>query len=400
MMELKKEIQQLAQQYFDDTVAIRRHMHQYPELSFEEFETSDFIQKQLDKIGVSYRTGIVKTGIIARLDGKLPGGRTIALRADMDALPIVENSDKSYCSLNRGVMHACGHDAHSASLLGVIRILKKLEHKLRGTFLFIFQPGEEQFPGGGKLLLESRALNDPKPELILAQHVLPEMEAGHVGFRPGMYMASGDEIFFTVKGKGGHGALPHKLTDTVLTTAHIITALQQVVSRNAPADVPSVLSFGRVIAEGATNIIPDEVNVSGTFRTMDETWRAEAKERIRKIGQAIAEGMGATCEFHINHGYPMLMNNHEVTKMAREFAVEYLGKEKVEDMGLRMTCEDFAYYSQQFPVAFFRFGVKKPGTTETASLHSPTFDIDEKALETSVGHMAYLAVRFSQQEKE
>lgn len=258
MMELKKEIQQLAQQYFNDTVAIRRHLHQYPELSFEEFETSDFIQKQLDEIGVSYRTGIVKTGIIARLDGKLPGGRTIALRADIDALPIVENSNESYCSLNRGVMHACGHDAHSASLLGVIRILKKLEHKLRGTLLFIFQPGEEQFPGGGKLLLESGALNDPKPELILAQHVLPEMEAGHVGFRPGMYMASGDEIFFTVRGKGGHGALPHKLTDTVLTTAHIITALQQVVSRNAPADIPSVLSFGRVIAEGATNIIPED----------------------------------------------------------------------------------------------------------------------------------------------
>lgn len=394
-MNIKQTIKERAEAYFEEVRAIRRHLHQHPEISFKEFETSKFIKKQLDDMGVSYREGIVETGIIAHLEGKKGTGKTIGIRADMDALPIIEENKTSYCSVNKGAMHACGHDAHSAALLGTIKILKSLEEHLYGSFLFIFQPGEEEFPGGGKLLLDSGALDNPRPDLIIAQHVLPEMEAGKVGFKPGMYMASGDEVYFTVKGKGGHGALPHKLTDTVLTTAHIITSLQSVISRNAPSDIPSVLSFGRVTAEGSTNIIPNEVHVAGTFRTLNESWRAEAKKRMQKLGCSIAEGMGATCTFKINHGYPVLFNDEETTEKAKAISTDYLGAENVETMGLRMTCEDFAYYSQQFPVSFFRFGVKKPGSEHTPSLHTPTFDIDESALETAMGNMAYLAVQLA-----
>ncbi|MDC1106717.1 M20 family metallopeptidase [Prolixibacteraceae bacterium] len=398
MQNLIHQINELSSSFYEEVVTFRRHFHQHPELSFEEFETSQFIQDKLTEFQIPFTAGYVKTGIVGHIKGKKEGyGPTIALRADMDALPIKEDSDASYCSMNDGVMHACGHDVHSAALLGAAKMIKKLEDEFAGTIVLIFQPGEEEHPGGAKLMLESGALDAFKPDIILGQHVLPEMEVGHVGFRPGMYMASGDEIHFTVKGKGGHGALPHKLTDTVLTTAHILTSMQQIVSRNAPATIPTVLSFGKVIADGATNIIPNEVVVAGTFRTMNENWRAEAKRRMEEIAHGTATAMGATVELDIKHGYPVLHNDEKTTSKAMGFAKELLGAQCVESMDLRMTCEDFAYYSLKYPVCFMRFGVKGENSVIKGGLHTPKFDIDEKALKTAMSNLAYLALRFQQE---
>lgn len=389
---MKKKIEELAKKYFPDTLHCRRHLHANPELSFQEFETSAFIKKELDKMNIPYKDGFVKTGVIGKIEGKNPSKKIIALRADMDALPIVEKNDVGYKSRNDGVMHACGHDVHTSSLLGTAKILNDLKAEFEGTILLLFQPAEEKLPGGAKLMIEEGALNDPKPELIIGQHVMPGLEAGKLGFRPGMYMASADEIYMNVKGIGGHAAMPHQLTDNVLIASHIIVALQQIVSRNSYAATPSVLSFGKVIAQGATNIIPQEVKIEGTFRTMDETWRMEAHKKIKEIASSIAQGMGATCEVDIQVGYPFLINHEDSTLKAQKLASEYLGENNVEHLDLRMTAEDFAYYSQVMPSTFYRLGVTDKAKTIKSPLHSPTFNIDEDALETSIGAMAYIAM--------
>ncbi len=391
---MKKKIQALAEEYYDEVLQMRRHIHANPELSFEEFKTSAYVKEQLDLMGIPYKDGYVKTGIVGKILCANPEKKVIALRADMDALPVAEANDVEYRSKNDGVMHACGHDVHTASLLGAAKILNELKEEFEGTILLVFQPAEEKLPGGAKLMMEEGALLDPKPELIIGQHVMPGLDAGKVGFKPGMYMASTDEIYLKVKGDGGHAAMPHQLTDTVLATSHIIVALQQVVSRNAYAAIPSVLSFGKVIAPGATNIIPSEVSVEGTFRTMDERWRKQAHEKIRKIAETVAESMGATCEVEIKSGYPSLVNHEETTRKAQMMAAEFLGKENVEELELRMTAEDFAYFSQQMPSTFYRLGIMDAEGICTSPLHSPTFNVDEGALKTSIGTMAYIASGF------
>ncbi|WP_068472802.1 M20 metallopeptidase family protein [Saccharicrinis aurantiacus] len=391
-MDFKHEIKNLTKKYYSEIIGIRRHIHENPELSFEEFETSKYICSKLDEYGISYKAGYVKTGIIGTIKGKNPDKRVIALRADMDALPIDENETHDIKSCNKGVMHACGHDAHSASLLGTAKILNELKNEWEGTILLIFQPGEEKFPGGAKLMMEEGALDNPKPEIILGQHVLPDMDAGDVGFKEGMYMASGDEIYLTITGKGGHAAMPHTLTDNVLVTSHIIVALQQIVSRFVAASIPTVLSFGKVIANGATNIIPEKVEVAGTLRTMNEEWRAKIKEQIKKVATEMASSMGANCEVKINDGYPVVTNEATVTEMAYNAAQDYLGTKHVHKMDIRMTAEDFGYYTEKFPCTFYRFGVKQDGDKKTGGLHTPGFNLNEDALETSVGLMAYLAI--------
>lgn len=390
----KNEVSNLAEEFFAEILSVRQHIHAHPELSFEEFETSDFIKKKLNEFGIPFKDGYVKTGIIGRIEGNNPSKRVIALRADMDALPILEQNELDFKSENEGVMHACGHDAHTASLLGTAKILSALRNKFEGTVLLIFQPAEEKLPGGAKLMMEEGALDDPKPELIIGQHVLPGLEAGKLGFKPGMYMASTDELYLTVRGKGGHAALPHQITDNVLIAAHIIVALQQVVSRNAQASVPTVLSIGKVEARGATNIIPPEVKMEGTLRTMDENWRKEAHIKITSIAQSIAKGMGAECEVDIRIGYPYLVNDEGVTGKAMKFAREYLGEEHVIELDLRMTAEDFAYYTQKFPSTFYRLGTTDKEGEFRHPLHSPQFNIDEEALKTGMGAMAWLALGF------
>ena len=306
----------------------------------------------------------------------------------MDALPILEENNIDYKSINEGVMHACGHDVHSASLLGVAAVLSKLTNDFEGSIKLIFQPGEEKLPGGASLMIKEGVLENPSPSAILGQHVFPDLPAGKVGFRPGMYMASCDELYVTVKGKGGHAALPHKFTDTVLIACEIISSLQTIVSRHAKPDIPSVLSFGKInTTGGATNIIPDEVKIEGTFRTMNEEWRTEAHQKMIAIAQGIAQSMGGTCEFEVRKGYPFLKNNEETTRIAKQAAITYLGKENVVDLDLRMTGEDFSYYTQSMKGCFYRLG-----TGESSGLHTSTFNVDESSLELGVGLMSWIAI--------
>ena len=385
-------VKELAANYSDEVVAIRRHLHQHPELSFVEFETSKYIQSKLDEWGITYEAGMVKTGIVVLIEGNNPSKKVIALRADIDALPIQEENNFPYRSVNDGVMHACGHDLHSSSLLGVVKILNELKSEFEGTVKCFFQPGEERLPGGASLMIKEGILENPKPEIVFGQHVYPDLPCGKVGFRPGIYMASADELYVTVHGKGGHGALPHKNVDPVLITSHIMVALQQVVSRQAKPDVPTVLSFGKVVANGSTNVIPAKVELEGTFRTFNEEWRAEAHEKMVKMAKSIAESMGGTCDFEVRKGYPFLVNDEHVTLRAKKVAQQFLGEENVVDLDLRMTAEDFSYYSQEMPGCFYRLGTARPEEQKVSGLHTSTFNLDENAIELGVGLMAAMAI--------
>ncbi|MBN1598919.1 MAG: amidohydrolase [Bacteroidales bacterium] len=390
----KGTIARYTEDFFPEILQTRKYLHKNPELSFEEYKTAQFIKTELKELEIEFSDGYVKTGIVGIIKGKNPGKKTVALRADIDALPIQELNETDYKSKIPGVMHACGHDVHTSSLLGTAKILQHLKDQFEGTVLLVFQPGEEKLPGGAKLMLEAGALKNPKPDIIIGQHVMPGLQSGKVGFRQGMYMASTDEIYLTVKGKGGHAAMPHQVTDSVLIASHIIVALQQIVSRNAIPFIPTVLSFGKVEAKGATNIIPAEVKVEGTFRTMDETWRKEAHKKIKAICESVSTAMGASCDIEIKPGYPFLINDDEITKKAKTYAEDILGKNEVVDLDLRMTAEDFAYYSQQFPSTFYRLGITDKKGKNSHPLHSPYFDIDEEALKTGMKLMAWLAVSF------
>ncbi|MGD1844765.1 MAG: M20 family metallopeptidase [Salibacteraceae bacterium] len=392
MTDLSARVKALAEAYVADTIKVRRHLHQHPELSFEEVETSQYVAAYLDQLCIPYESGLVKTGLRATISGKNPSAKVIALRADLDALPIAETNEVPYRSTNEGVMHACGHDVHTASLLGSMRILNDLRTEFEGSISCVFQPGEELLPGGAKLMIEEGVLQNPKPQRMFGQHVYPDMEAGKVGFRSGMYMASSDEIRIKVIGKGGHAALPHLVVDPILIASHLVVALQQLVSRNSQPDLPTVLSVGWIEVKGATNIIPNEVMLMGTFRTFDEVWRQDALQKLSQLAIGLVESMGGKCELDIRKGYPFLVNDEATTQLAKSRAIHYLGAENVIDLDLRMTAEDFAYYSQVVPSCFYRLGVRNEAKGITSGLHTPTFDIDEKALETSIGLMAWLAL--------
>ncbi len=388
----KDQIQALSNEIFEQVVGYRQHIHANPELSFHEFETSAYIKKQLTEWGIPF-SEMANTGVVGLITGDLPSDNIIALRADMDALPILEANDKPYTSKNTGVMHACGHDVHSSSLLGTAYILNSLKAEFGGVVKLIFQPAEELLPGGASIMIKEGVLENPKPQAIVGQHVMPLIETGKVGFRSGIYMASTDELYVTVHGKGGHGAQPHQNIDPVLIASHIIIALQQIVSRNADPRLPSVLSFGKVQANGATNIIPNEVKIEGTFRTLNEEWRAEAKRLMKKMAEGMAESMGGTCDFRIMNGYPYLINEPKLTGNARTFAEDYLGKDNVIDLDIWMAAEDFAYYSQVTDACFYRLGTGNAAKGTTYSVHTPNFDVDEDALRTSTGLMAYIALK-------
>ncbi len=389
---LKDKIKDLAAAIFNDVVGYRQHLHANPELSYHEFQTSAFVKEKLTAWGIEF-TSCANTGVVALLKGDLPSEKVIALRGDMDALPITEISDKPYASKNNGVMHACGHDVHTSSLLGTAHILSQLKTEFGGTIKFIFQPAEELLPGGASIMIKEGVLEKPKPDYIVGQHVMPLIDAGKVGFRSGIYMASTDELYVTVTGKGGHGAQPHQNIDPVVIASHIIIALQQIVSRNADPRIPSVLSFGKVTANGATNIIPNEVKIEGTFRTLDEDWRAEAHKRMKKMAEGIAESMGGSCDFDIHKGYPFLINEEKLTANARAFAEDFLGRENVVDLDIWMAAEDFSFYSQVTDACFYRLGTGNAAKDTQYSVHTPKFDIDEDALKISTGLMAYIALK-------
>lgn len=389
---IKERIQQIAEEIFNDVVGNRRHLHTNPELSFHEVATSAFVAAKLDELEIPY-VRMADNGLVGLVVGSKPSDRVVALRADMDALPITETNDVPYKSQNVGVMHACGHDAHTSSLLGTATILSRIKNDFAGTVKLIFQPAEEKLPGGANLMIQEGVLENPKPQAVIGQHVMPFIDAGKVGFRAGKYMASTDEIYVKVIGKGGHGAQPQQNIDPVIITAHMLTALQQVVSRFADPKNPSVLSFGKVIANGATNVIPNEVYLEGTFRTMDEKWRAEAHIRMKKLAEGLCESMGAKCEFNIMKGYPYLINEEKLTANVKGFAVDYLGAENVLDLDIWMAGEDFAYFSHAADSCFYRLGTRNESRGITSSVHTPTFDIEESALMGSTGLMAYIALK-------
>lgn len=389
---LKDKVRELAKQYKQQVIDFRRHLHANPELSFKEFETSAYVEAQLRSFGITQIEKKAGTGWVVLIEGKNPTKKIIALRGDMDALPIQEANDVPYKSTKDGVMHACGHDVHTASLLGAARILHEVRNEFEGTVKLLFQPGEELIPGGASLMIKDKALENPRPSGIIGQHVMPLVPVGKVGFRKGMYMASADELYMTVRGKGGHGAMPESVIDPVLITSHIIVALQQIVSRNANPKIPTVLSFGKITANGATNIIPSEVKVEGTFRTLDEEWRSKANKQMVKLAEGIAEAMGGSVEFEVRRGFPFLKNAPELTDKAMNAAKDYLGEENVVDLDIWMAAEDFSYYTQEIDGCFYRLGTGNEAKGITSGVHTPTFDIDEDALEIGSGLMAWLAI--------
>ncbi len=396
---MENHIKVLAAQVHPEIVALRRHLHANPELSLEEVATAKTLAKELQAIGCEVETGIGGHGIIAHLRGSSPG-RCIALRADMDALPIQEENKLPFASSRAGVMHACGHDAHMASLMGAAKILGALQDELAGTFRFLFQPSEEKAPGGAKPMLEAGALEArgryPAPDAVIGQHVRPDIAAGRVGIRPGAFMASTDEMHIEVVGEGGHAAEPHRLeADAVYVAAQIVTALQSVVSRHCPPGVPSVLTIGRIEAEGATNIIPARACLRGTFRSMDDTWRSDGRKFIRRIVEHTALAHGAVAHCRFVEGYPVLVNDTGLTKWITDEAVDFLGESNVEPIEMWFASEDFAYYANQLPSCFYVLGVGNEKRGITSGLHTSTFDVDEGALQTGAGLMAHLARRFN-----
>lgn len=383
-------IKSLARTYLQSITDIRHHLHANPELSFKEYNTSKFVLQQLQDWNIEATGGIAETGVIAVIKGKNPDKRVIALRADMDALPIKEENDVPYKSTNVGVMHACGHDVHTSCLLGAAKILAETKEEWEGTVKLIFQPGEERHPGGASLMIKAGALENPEPEAIVGLHVQPEMEVGQLGFHAGQYMASADEIYITIKSKGGHAAAPHKTVDTILIASHLVVSLQQIISRNKDPFSPSVLSICAFNGGYTTNVIPSEVKLMGTFRAMDENWRFKAHELIKKQTHELVNSMGAEAEIEIPVGYPCLYNNETATTTARQLASDFMGETKVVETEKRMGAEDFAFYSQQIPACFFRLGVGNKNKGIISNVHTPTFNIDESALEIGMGAMAYI----------
>lgn len=391
-MSLLEEIKSLATAYSSQVVAFRRHLHANPELSYKEFDTVKYVGDQLRSFGIEPKE-VATTGLVAEIKGRNAEKKMVALRADMDALPIMEANNVPYKSKNEGVMHACGHDVHTSSLLGTARILQEIKDQFEGTVRLLFQPGEEKNPGGASYMIRDGVLKNPQPSGIIGQHVFPILEVGKVGFREGMYMASADEIYLKVIGKGGHGAAPDLTIDPIVIASHIIIALQQIISRNANPRQPTVLTFGNIIGKGATNVIPDEVNIAGTFRAMNEEWRNSGLAKIKKMAESIAEGMGGKCEVDISRGYPYLENNPELTRRIKAAAAEYVGKENVVDIDITLGAEDFSYYSQVIPASFYRIGTRNESKGITSYVHTPTFNIDEDALTISTGLMAWMAIK-------
>lgn len=386
---MQEKIKALAKKYFAEFVAVRHHLHANPELSYQEFETSKFVQGKLTELGIPFEVKAT-TGVVGLIKGKNPDSRIIALRADMDALPIKEENEVPYKSKNEGVMHACGHDVHTTCLLGAAKILTELKDEWEGTIKLVFQPGEEKNPGGASLMIKDGVLENPTPQAILALHVNTILEVGQLSFRSGKVMASADELYFTVKGKGGHAASPHLIVDPILIASHLIIALQQLISRNNNPFNPSVLSITSFNGGNTTNVVPNEVKLMGTFRAMDETWRFKAHELMRKLTTDLVQSMGGDVDLHIDVGYPCVMNNETVTMNAAKNAALYMGAENVSETELRMGAEDFGYYAQQIPACFYRLGTMNKAKGITAGVHTPVFNIDEEAIEIGMGMMAWL----------
>jgi amidohydrolase len=394
MSGIKEIIIERSADLFNEAVNIRRHFHKHPELSFQEKETALYICNWLKENNIEFKSGIAGTGIIATIKGKGSGEKVIAVRAEMDALPIAEKNSFSFASVNKGMMHACGHDAHMAMLLSTAKLLNNLTAKFGGTILFIFQPGEEKSPGGARLMIESGELNNPKPDIIIAQHILPELETGKVGYKSGRYMASCDEIYITVTGRGGHAALPGLTTDQIYIASSLVIRLKDsILKQQAVNKTPTVLGIGRISGEGATNVIPEKVEIAGTFRTFDEKWRSEGLGLIRSVAEATASEFGVSIDINIAEGYPVLYNDEKLTACATDYSRELLGEEYIETFDIRMSSDDFSFYSALAPSLYYRVGIRKKDT-EMKKLHTPDFDIDENGMRTGIANLSWLIYNF------
>ena len=387
---MKHEIKELAKQYFAEIVQIRRHLHKYPELSFDEKETSKYIQNILNTWGIKFKTNYADTGIVAIVQGKSPNSNVTALRADFDALPILEKNNIDYCSVNSGVMHACGHDAHTASLLGTIKILDTLKKNWYGSIKFIFQPAEERLPGGAQQMIKEGVLKSPNVNQIFAQHVYPDLEKGKVGFKAGRYMASTDEIYINIQGIGGHAALPSKTINPIVISTELLDLLFK--HFDSIENKLSIFSIGYINAQGSTNVIPNILNMMGTFRCMDDKWRIQAHKDMLAISNKVASKYKSKIEFDIRKGYPSLYNNQELTLKAITLAKDFLGDKQVVELPIRMTAEDFAYYTKEIPSCFYRLGTGNVKKGIVHDLHTSRFNIDEESLEIGMSLMAWLAI--------
>ncbi|MEO0625520.1 MAG: M20 family metallopeptidase [Bacteroidota bacterium] len=391
--DLAGRIQDLANDEYEGAIKLRRHLHENPELSFKEYETAAYLSDRLSQIGIPHKP-IAETGLIAEIKGQAGAGPTFALRSDHDALPILEANDVSYRSKRDGVMHACGHDVHTTCMLTAGKILWQLRNRFSGTVRLLFQPGEEKAPGGASIMIREGALKDPVPKGIIGQHVHPPLEVGKIGMRPGLYMASTDELYLSIHGKGGHGGIPQSTIDPIAISAQVVSGLQHLVSRQADPTMPTVLTFGKIQSEGgANNVIPNLVRLEGTLRTHNEEWRQEMCERIRRTASGIAEALGGRAELTIVKGYPYLENDEDLTRAVFKDAQVYMGHENVVKLPPRMTGEDFSFYSHQIPACFYRLGTGNPARGITSPVHSDTFDVDEACLEIGSGLMAWLALR-------
>ncbi len=390
LCKLKSEIEAV----FPKLVEIRRHIHQYPELSFQEYETSAYIQEQLTVLGIPFEV-VANTGVVAILQGeKSASDNIVVLRADIDALPIYEQNQVDYKSVNEGVMHACGHDFHTANLLGVAAILRSYKADFAGKIILLFQPAEEKIPGGAIQILESGILESfgGRIKAILGMHVSPRVPLGKIGLRAGRFMASSDEFYITIKGRGGHAAEPHRAIDPIMIAAQLLTSLQQVVSRKANPDIPSVLTFGRFIGAGAANVIPEEVKLAGTFRTLDETWRQEALATVAEIARTLPTALGATVDLEVRHGYPALNNDSELTQHVKNCLQTSMGNEVIQDLDIWMAAEDFAYYGYKYPALFMLVGTSNTDSATQYGLHNPQFNLDEQAFKTGIAALVNSAI--------
>jgi len=385
---MKEKILELSDLFFDEIVSIRRYMHMHPELSFQEFETSNYIKSILKSWDINFLDGYANTGILVNLEGKEPSSRVIALRADFDALPILEENDVEYKSKNEGIMHACGHDAHTASMLGALKILHKTKDHWRGTIKFIFQPAEERLPGGAKQMIEEGVLENPNVQHVIAQHVLPELEVGKVGFRCGTYMASTDELYITISGKGGHAAIPSSYNNPIIASSELVLDLNQFFNDKADA----IFAIGYIDGTGSTNIIPNEVNLMGTFRALDESFRLESHNHMNRIVDQVAKKYNIKIDLNIKKGYPALNNDIQFTLNQINKAKEFLGEKNVIDLPIRMTAEDFSYFANAVPSCFYRLGTGNKDKGLIHGLHTSKFNIDEDSLKIGMGLMAFLAI--------
>ncbi|HOE39221.1 MAG TPA: M20 family metallopeptidase [Bacteroidales bacterium] len=389
MKNLKDKIQKLNEKYFSEIVEFRRHIHQYPELSFKEFETAKYIKSILTKYNIEFDESFGENAVIGIIKGDLSGDN-IALRADMDALPIEELVDSEFKSKVPGVMHACGHDAHVASLLGTAIILQELRNYIKGNIILIFQPAEERNPGGAKILIDKGLLKKYNITKVLGQHVLPELEVGKFNFGSNYVMATSDEIYIKFSGKGGHAALPHKRSDTVLALIHFINEVNELKTK-LKSDMSIIISFGKLSAQGSINVVPETSFAEGTMRTFDEKLRNKIKAKLQVIADKYADYYGCKADLEIRHGYPAVYNDPKLNSKIMDLAKDFLGEENVGELEIRMTAEDFAFYSHEVPSVFYRAGVAGNGKG-IAGQHTSYFDIDENVFLKSSALMAWFAL--------